>query len=115
MLARAASSRPASCRWWRSTARPSPRPGSGPWSPPATWRGARRCLGRRSCSRARVVSGDKRGRDLGFPTANVVPDDSLVIPGHGIYAAFANGHPAAVNVGIGPTFDTGRGVLIETT
>jgi riboflavin kinase/FMN adenylyltransferase len=60
-----------------------------------------------------VVSGDRRGRELGFPTANVVPDDSLVVPGHGVYAAFANGHPAAVNVGVRPTFETGRGLLIE--
>jgi riboflavin kinase/FMN adenylyltransferase len=37
-----------------------------------------------------------------------------VIPGHGVYAAFANGVPAAVNVGIRPTFESGRGVLIET-
>src|SRR5687768_3397062 len=75
---------------------------------------AQRCLGAPFMLEGEVVSGDKRGRHLGFPTANVVPDDSLVIPGHGIYAAFANGHPAAVNVGISPTFDTGRGVLIET-
>ena len=31
-----------------------------------------------------------------------------------MYAAFANGHPAAVNVGIRPTFETGRGLLIES-
>ena len=37
-----------------------------------------------------------------------------MIPGHGVYAAFANGVPAAVNVGVRPTFETGRGVLIET-
>ena len=61
-----------------------------------------------------VVKGDQRGRELGFPTANIVPDDRLVIPGHGVYAAFANGVPAAVNVGVRPTFETGRGVLIET-
>ena len=61
-----------------------------------------------------VVEGDQRGRELGFPTANLVPDDRLVIPGHGVYAAFANGHPAAVNVGIRPTFESGLGVLIET-
>jgi riboflavin kinase/FMN adenylyltransferase len=59
------------------------------------------------------VTGDQRGRELGFPTANVVPDDALIIPGHGVYAAFANGNPAAVNVGVRPTFETGRGVLIE--
>jgi riboflavin kinase/FMN adenylyltransferase len=61
-----------------------------------------------------VVKGDQRGRELGFPTANIVPDDRYVIPGHGVYAAFADGVPAAVNVGVRPTFETGRGVLIET-
>ena len=60
-----------------------------------------------------VVEGDRRGRELGFPTANLIPDDRLVTPGHGVYAAFANGHPAAVNIGVRPTFESGRGVLIE--
>ena len=60
-----------------------------------------------------VVSGDRRGRELGVPTANVVPDDRYACPGHGIYAAWAHGHPAAVSVGVAPTFETGRGVLIE--
>jgi riboflavin kinase / FMN adenylyltransferase len=60
-----------------------------------------------------VVAGDRRGRELGLPTANLVPDDSLVHPGHGVYAAWAHGHPAAVNVGVRPTFETGRGLLIE--
>jgi riboflavin kinase / FMN adenylyltransferase len=60
-----------------------------------------------------VVEGDRRGRDLGVPTANIVPDDTLVSPGHGVYAAWAHGHPAAVNVGVRPTFETGRGLLVE--
>jgi riboflavin kinase / FMN adenylyltransferase len=60
-----------------------------------------------------VVEGDRRGRKLGVPTANIVPDDALVTPGHGVYAAWAHGHPAAVNVGVRPTFETGRGLLIE--
>ncbi|MGZ4203212.1 MAG: bifunctional riboflavin kinase/FAD synthetase, partial [Thermoleophilaceae bacterium] len=60
-----------------------------------------------------VVTGDRRGRELGFPTANIVPDDRLAYPGHGVYAAWAHGHPAAVNVGVRPTFVTGRGALIE--
>ena len=76
--------------------------------------GARHCLGAPFMVEGTVVTGDQRGRELGFPTANIVPDDSLVIPGHGVYAAFANGVPAAVNVGVRPTFETGRGVLIET-
>jgi riboflavin kinase/FMN adenylyltransferase len=75
---------------------------------------AQRCLGAPFMLEGEVVEGDRRGRDLGFPTANIVPDDSLTIPGHGVYAAFADGRPAAVNVGIRPTFDTGRGLLVES-
>jgi riboflavin kinase / FMN adenylyltransferase len=74
-----------------------------------------------------VVTGDRRGRELGMPTANLVPDDAYVCPGHGVYAAVANvsptpahaaeprasGHPTAVNVGVRPTFDSGRGLLVE--
>jgi riboflavin kinase/FMN adenylyltransferase len=75
---------------------------------------ARRCLGAPFMVEGTVVKGDQRGRELGFPTANLIPDDRLAIPGHGIYAAFADGVPAAVNVGVRPTFDSGRGVLIET-
>jgi riboflavin kinase/FMN adenylyltransferase len=76
--------------------------------------GARRCLGAPFMVEGTVVKGDQRGRELGFPTANIVPDDRLAIPGHGVFAAFANGVPAAVNVGVRPTFESGRGVLIET-
>jgi riboflavin kinase / FMN adenylyltransferase len=76
--------------------------------------GARHCLGAPFMVEGEVVPGDQRGRELGFPTANIVPDDRLAIPGHGVFAAFANGVPAAVNVGIRPTFESGRGVLIET-
>jgi riboflavin kinase/FMN adenylyltransferase len=47
------------------------------------------------------------------PTANIVPDDALVCPGHGVYAAWAHGYAAAVNVGVRPTFETGRGLLVE--
>ena len=60
-----------------------------------------------------VVTGDRRGRELGMPTANLVPDDRMVCPGHGVYAAWAHGHAAAVNVGVRPTFETGRGLLVE--
>jgi riboflavin kinase / FMN adenylyltransferase len=75
---------------------------------------AMRCMGAPFMFEGPVVSGDHRGRELGFPTANLVPDDRLVIPGHGVYAAFANGLAAAVNVGVRPTFESGRGVLIES-
>jgi riboflavin kinase/FMN adenylyltransferase len=76
--------------------------------------GARRCLGTPFMMEGTVVKGDQRGRELGFPTANLVPDDRYAIPGHGVYAAFANGVPAAVNVGVRPTFETGRGLVVET-
>jgi riboflavin kinase/FMN adenylyltransferase len=74
---------------------------------------ASRMLGAPFQLRGEVVAGDRRGRSLGFPTANIVPDESLVYPGHGVYVARADGSCAAVNVGVRPTFATGRGVLIE--
>ncbi|MCW3056260.1 MAG: bifunctional riboflavin kinase/FAD synthetase [Solirubrobacterales bacterium] len=60
-----------------------------------------------------VTRGDARGRELGFPTANIVPDEALACPGHGVYACLADGRPAAVSIGVRPTFKTGRGELIE--
>jgi riboflavin kinase/FMN adenylyltransferase len=70
-------------------------------------------LGRPFQVRGEVVHGDGRGGELGFPTANLVPDDRLVRPDQGVYAALADGRPAAVNIGVRPQFETGRGVLIE--
>ncbi len=67
--------------------------------------------------RGTVVHGDKRGRTLGYPTANLVPDPRLLVPDHGVYACVARvgslERPAAVNVGVRPTFRTGRGLLVE--
>jgi riboflavin kinase/FMN adenylyltransferase len=80
---------------------------------------ATRFLGAPLQLRGEVVHGDERGRELGFPTANLIPDDALVCPGHGVYACLAHtpthaeGFPAAVNIGVRPTFVTGRGELIE--
>jgi riboflavin kinase / FMN adenylyltransferase len=79
------------------------------------------CLGSPFQLRGTVAHGDKRGRTLGFPTANIVPDPALVYPGHGVYACRAavelDGEwrwwPAATNVGVRPTFVTGRGLLVE--
>lgn len=63
-----------------------------------------------------VVDGDKRGRKIGFPTANLEPPGRKVIPGHGVYAAFAflrgRRHEAAVNVGVRPTFG-GSNLVVE--
>jgi riboflavin kinase / FMN adenylyltransferase len=78
---------------------------------------AARYLGAPFQIRGSVAHGDKRGRTLGYPTANLVPDPRLVVPDHGVYAcrAFVGGteHVAAVNVGVRPTFKTGRGLLVE--
>jgi riboflavin kinase/FMN adenylyltransferase len=74
---------------------------------------ANRLLGSTFQLRGEVVRGDARGRELGFPTANLVPDETLVCPGHGVYACLADGRPAAVSIGVRPTFETGRGELIE--
>jgi riboflavin kinase/FMN adenylyltransferase len=71
--------------------------------------------------RGEVAHGDKRGRELGYPTANLVPDAAYVLPGHGVYACRAGvvgpdaqgWWTAAVNVGVRPQFVTGRGELIE--
>jgi len=70
-----------------------------------------------------VAHGDERGRELGYPTANIVPDAAFVTPGHGVYAALARtvgedgtagpARAAAVSIGVRPTFVTGRGELIE--
>jgi riboflavin kinase/FMN adenylyltransferase len=78
---------------------------------------AARFLGAPFHMRGAVAHGDKRGRTLGFPTANLVPSPELVVPDHGIYACRAEvdgqTHVAAVNVGVRPTFKTGRGLLVE--
>jgi riboflavin kinase / FMN adenylyltransferase len=63
--------------------------------------------------RGDVVPGDRRGRELGFPTANIVPDPALACPGHGVYACRAGEHMAAVNVGVRPTFGSDLQLLVE--
>jgi riboflavin kinase/FMN adenylyltransferase len=63
-----------------------------------------------------VIDGDKRGREIGFPTANIHPPDRKVVPARGVYSCFATvrgvRHDAAVNVGVRPTFGGGD-LLIE--
>jgi riboflavin kinase / FMN adenylyltransferase len=70
---------------------------------------AARLLGRPYLLRGEVVVGDKRGRTIGFPTANVVPDPALVVPARGVYSGFARVgkelYAAATNVGVAPTFE----------
>jgi riboflavin kinase/FMN adenylyltransferase len=67
-----------------------------------------RALGRRYVVEGTVVRGAGRGKGLGFPTANLLTPKGIQLPGRGVYAgrALVNGAawPAAVNVGINPTF-----------
>jgi riboflavin kinase/FMN adenylyltransferase len=51
-----------------------------------------------------VVSGDARGGTLGFPTANLRLEPPLLVPAHGIYAGWAEGHRAAVSIGTNPHY-----------
>lgn len=78
---------------------------------------ADRLLGAPFQVRGPVVHGDKRGRTLGFPTANLVPPPGYVVPGHGVYACVVHidGERvvAATNIGVRPMFETGLGELIE--
>ena len=65
-------------------------------------------LGRNFSSQGVVAEGDKRGRELGFPTANLETTPGLAVPANGIYAAWAEvdgeRHMAAVSIGVRPTF-----------
>ena len=77
---------------------------------------AARLLGRPFELRGEVIEGDRRGRELGIPTANLDISSRMSLPENGIYAAWAEVdgqvHPAALNVGIRPTFGEGR-LIVE--
>ncbi|WP_426595270.1 bifunctional riboflavin kinase/FAD synthetase [Cellulomonas sp. McL0617] len=72
---------------------------------------AARVLGRPHRIRGTVVHGDARGRELGFPTANLGQDSTGLVPADGVYAgwlwrvASAEVLPAAISIGTNPTFD----------
>ncbi len=73
--------------------------------------GASRVLGRNPDVRGVVVHGLKRGRELGFPTANLSPIVDAFVPADGVYAGWLVDHdtgirhPSAISVGTNPTFD----------
>jgi riboflavin kinase/FMN adenylyltransferase len=80
---------------------------------------AARMLGRRYALRGRVEVGDRRGRTLQFPTANLAigAEGPEVLPAHGVYATFAELEDrrrfmAVTNIGVRPTFD-GASLRIE--
>ncbi|WP_337003521.1 MULTISPECIES: bifunctional riboflavin kinase/FAD synthetase [unclassified Microbacterium] len=73
--------------------------------------GAAKVLGRNPDVRGEVVHGLKRGRELGFPTANLSTIVDAFVPADGVYAGWLVDHdtgirhPSAISVGTNPTFD----------
>ena len=82
--------------------------------------GAAEALGREFTVRGVVVEGDKRGRELGYPTANVPIPPIDAAPADGVYAGWLTRHdtgeryPAAISVGTNPTFDGERDRRVES-
>jgi riboflavin kinase/FMN adenylyltransferase len=81
---------------------------------------AAQCLTRPYDIDATVIEGQKRGRKIGFPTANLLLIDNVQLPQYGVYAAYFTvlnqgpqnaawvvRHPAVVNIGLRPTFEAG--------
>lgn len=82
--------------------------------------GAAEALGRPYAVRGVVVRGDQRGRELGFPTANVPAGGLTAVPPDGVYAGTlrrldtGEAYPAAISVGTNPTFDGVRDRRVES-
>ncbi|KRF15882.1 bifunctional riboflavin kinase/FAD synthetase [Nocardioides sp. Soil796] len=82
--------------------------------------GAAEALGRPVTVRGVVVKGDQRGRELGFPTANVPTTGAAAVPADGVYAGWLRRldtdetFPAAISVGTNPTFDGVRERRVES-
>jgi riboflavin kinase/FMN adenylyltransferase len=81
--------------------------------------GAAEALGRPVTVRGVVARGDRRGRELGFPTANVPTSEASTTPADGVYAGWlrrldtGETFPAAISVGTNPTFDGHRERRVE--
>ncbi len=82
--------------------------------------GAAEALGRPFSVRGVVVRGDQRGRELGYPTANVPTDGLTAAPADAVYAGrlrrldTGETYPAAISVGTNPTFDGVRDRRVES-
>jgi riboflavin kinase/FMN adenylyltransferase len=83
-------------------------------------RAAGELLGHPYGMRGEVISGDRRGRALGFPTANLRLDARKALPANGIYAVRvrlpgerASAHPAVASLGVRPQFGSGMPRLLE--
>jgi riboflavin kinase/FMN adenylyltransferase len=81
--------------------------------------GAAAALGRAYTVEGAVVRGERRGQQLGYPTANVPTDGLTAVPADGVYAGWlqrldepaAPRLPAAISIGSNPTFDGARRVV----
>jgi riboflavin kinase/FMN adenylyltransferase len=80
-------------------------------------RAAAALLGRTFSLTGDVLPGDRRGRELGFPTANLGPFAHATVPMDGIYATWAyldgDRHMAATSIGVRPTFGQGNARRVE--
>ena len=78
---------------------------------------ARLLLGRPHRLDGVVVHGEKRGREIGYPTANLGNIEGQTIPADGVYAGWLtvgiNFWPAAISIGTNPTFEGERGRQVE--
>jgi len=78
---------------------------------------AARMMGRNYSISGIVASGEQRGREIGFPTANIEPEFPITVPENGIYATLVEVdgevHKAATSIGVRPTFETDGGRTIE--
>ncbi|MDA0597302.1 MAG: riboflavin biosynthesis protein RibF [Chloroflexi bacterium] len=78
---------------------------------------AAKMLGRNYSIPGVVADGEKRGREIGFPTANIEPEFAVTVPDNGIYATLVEVdgemHHAATSIGVRPTFETDGGRTIE--
>jgi riboflavin kinase/FMN adenylyltransferase len=78
---------------------------------------ANELLTRRFYLRGPVVHGEKRGRTIGYPTANIGLSEHATIPADGVYAGWlevgTDRWPAAISIGTNPTFPGVRGRQVE--
>ena len=74
-------------------------------------------LGHPPCLRGTVEHGEERGRELGYPTANILPSEDYLIPKRGVYAVWACLHGKCVsgmmNIGRKPTFHDLYTTMVE--
>ncbi len=74
-------------------------------------------LGRNYTIDGRIISGDRRGQTLGFPTANLIPGN-VMLPMRGVYATWsyvgAEKYFSVTNIGVRPTFGGGKRDIVES-